>query len=170
MGNINPIRRGSGVPESRKAEGVCRSAATAAKVNKTVELPVVQQGGLRDRQWTPLKGALDLSKSIRRDWNLLHPEELAERIIDLEARVASLKEPSPLVDKVKKQLEHFHFRFVFPVALELESPGKAMPPTFASETRRVAKQLFQTHSLQPFHQLNSVQQREVIRFAEGRGA
>ncbi len=169
MGSINPIRRGSEpyTSETRQAKGSTRSAATAAKVNQIAQLPAGPQKGLRGRAVTPLDFASDLSKRIRRDWNTLNPEELAEKLIDLEERVAHLTETSPGVDKIKKQAEHLQFQFVFPVALELEptSSGKLMPPSFAKTIYQFAKQVFQNQSLEAFQILSATQQREIIRIA-----
>lgn len=167
MGSINPIgREPVSIPGSSKAKGSPRSAATAAKVSQIVQLPVVKQKGLQGRQITPLYLANDLSKKIQRDWDLFDPEELADKIIELEDRVAQLKESSPAVEKIKKQAEHLHFRFVFPVALELEAnSGKAMPATFAKTVYNMAKQVFQTHSLHAFQNLSATQKHEVMRIA-----
>lgn len=170
--NVNPIRRDpvSPAPRSSKAKGSSQSAATAAKVNQVVQLPVVKQTGLRGRQVALLKDATDLSKNIRKNWDMLAPEELAEQIIDLEDRVTHLKGDSPEVAKVVKEARTLHFRFVYPVALELETSGKSMPPSFAKTVYHAAKQVFDTNSVAPFKQLSSVQQQEVIRIAARSGA
>ncbi|MBX7067545.1 MAG: hypothetical protein K1X28_09985 [Parachlamydiales bacterium] len=167
--SINPIRRDpvAHVPRSSKAKGISQSAATAAKVDQVVQLPVVKQTGLRGRQVALLKDATDLSKNIRKNWDMLAPEELAEKIIDLEDRVTLLKGDSPEVAKVVKEARTLHFRFVYPVALELETSGKSMPPSFAKTVYHAAKQVFDTNSVAPFKQLSPVQQQEVIRIAMG---
>jgi len=167
--SINPLRPVSvGSTPTSKAKGTSRSAATAAKVNETAKMPVVKQTGWRGREVSVLKGAQDLSKSIRRDWDSLAPEELAEKIIDLENRVTLLKGDSPEVAKIVKEARTLHFRFVFPVALELEMSGKSMPPSFAKTVYSAAKQVFDTNSLHAFKQFSPVQQAEVIRIATTR--
>jgi hypothetical protein len=170
MSYINPIRKDpvSHTQGSAKPKRDSQDTSTAAKVNGIVKLGVVKQTGLQGRFVTKLSEANQLAKRIRHDWNFLPPEELAERIIDLENRVAEFKESSPAVDKIKKQAEHLHFQFVFPVVLELQEPGKSMPPTFARTIHQAANQVFKSHSLQPFQQLNSTQQREILAIATRR--
>lgn len=168
---IHPVRRDpvNPVPGSRKAKGSSPSAATAAKISQVAQMPVVKQPGWRGRQVALLKEARDLSKYIRKNWDLLAPEQLAEKIVELEDRVAVLKGNSPEVAKIVKEARSLHFRFVFPVALELEMSGKSMPPSFARTIYQVAKQVFDTNSTEAFKRLSPVQQQEVVRIATRSG-
>jgi hypothetical protein len=166
---INPTRRDpvASVPRSSKAKGTSQSAATAAKVGQIVQLPVVKQTGLRGRQVTLLKDAISLSQHIKQNWDMLAPEQLAEKIIELEDRVTLLKGNSPEVAKVEREARKLHFWFVYPVALELETSGKSMPPSFAKTVYHAAKQVFDTNSLASFNALSRIQKQEVIRIAMG---
>ena len=164
---IHPIRRDpvNPVQGSSKARGSSPSAATAAKVSQVVRLPAVKQTGWRGRQVALLKEARAFSKYIHKNWDLLAPEQLAEKIVELEDRVVLLKGNDPAVAKIVKEARSFHFRFVFPVALELEMSGKSMPPSFARTIYQVAKQVFDRNSTEAFQRLSPVQQQEVVRMA-----
>ncbi len=166
---INPIRKDpvASMARSSKAKGISQSAATAAKVGQIVQLPVVKQTGLRGRQVTLLKEVSALSQHIKKNWDKLAPEELAENIIELQDRVTLLKGNSPEVAKVVREAQKFHFRFVYPVALELDTSGKSMPPSFAKTVYQAANKVFTTNSLAPFNALSRVQKQEVIRIAMG---
>lgn len=161
-----PIEAGSDVG------AVSPSQKTAAKVTQ-IRLPVhLQKGGLRDKNVTLLQQAKDLSKAIKKEWNELEPEALAEQIIALEDKVSLLKESSPEVEKIRKQAEHLHFQFVFPVVLEMDaSPsGGYMPLSFARSVHTTANEILKKNSTAPFKELSSTQQREVLRFATRGGA
>lgn len=166
---VHPIRRDpvGPVPRSNKANEVSQQRTTAVKVVQIAQLPSVKQKGWRGREIALMKDATGLAKYIRTNWDLLAPEELAEKIVDLEDRVSCLKGTSPAIAKIAKEARSLHFRFVFPVALELEMSGKSMPPSFARTIYQTAKQVFEMNSLHPFHRLSPVQQQEVVQIATG---
>ncbi|PIS02380.1 MAG: hypothetical protein COT85_05120 [Chlamydiae bacterium CG10_big_fil_rev_8_21_14_0_10_42_34] len=166
MSFIGPIQRKQDVkPINSVTKTASKAKATAQKVGK-IELPVVTQiSGLGGRSVSPLKSASDLFKKITRQWNSLAPEEQAEQIIDLQGKVALLEGTSPAIEKIKKQVEHLHFQFVFPVALELSQETIS----FAKEVARIANQVIKTNSSGPFTSLNQMQQKEVMRYARGEG-
>lgn len=109
--------------------------------------------------------AQELLESIKRDWDVLVPEELADKIVDFEAKVAALPEGEAIVKKLKKEAAHLHFQFVFPISLELENKEFS----FAHMVRKLGKEIFDSQSLSPFQELNEVQQQEVLEIALGRG-
>jgi hypothetical protein len=159
--------------DCESVEAVSKSAVTAAKINQ-IKVPTSNtKPGLAGRQISLLRDSSDLCKQIKSDWNLLDTEELAEKIIDLENKVTVLEKGSPLdpaVEKIKKQAEHFHFRFVHPLAMEMELVSeKAMPVPFAQTVYRAAKQILKTNSLRAFNDLDRMQKREILRYAAGRG-
>jgi hypothetical protein len=158
MGSIHPMSpRDPLSTGSRRAEGSSPSETTAAKVSQ-IKLPIIEgKPGLGGRKISLLEDVNQLSKKIRGDWNLLAPEELAEKIIELEDKVSLLKGTSPEIAKIKRQTERLHFRFVFPLDADFQ--------IFTREIQKGANQIFKTHSLAAFHNLNSVQQREVMRIA-----
>ncbi len=154
----NPISKRDPVKIGSDVGAVSPSDVTAAKVSQ-IRLPVhSQKGGLRDRNITLLKEASDLSRAIKKDWNELEPEALAERIIELEDKVALLKESSPAIDKIKKQAEHLHFQFVFPIVLETKA---AVPNSFARNIYEKAREILKKNSTAPFKELSRTQQYEV---------
>ncbi len=159
----DPSYRVSG---SKHARGLSQSEQTAAKVCR-IQLPSIDpKTGLRGRQIALLKEAGELAKKIKSDWNLLAPEELAERIIELENKISLFEETTPEIEKVKKQAEHLHFQFVFPIALEVSVSEQSIP-SFAKAVHQAANQIFKTHSLHAFHVLSRVQKEEVMRYAGG---
>lgn len=165
--NISPIRKKhvGDISTPAPKKGDSKSQKTADKVNQIARMPETKAAGLQGRSVAVLRDAKELSKHIRGDWNLLEPEELAEKIIALEDKVALIKEMSPEVAKIKKQAEQLHFQFVFPIVLELDP---SMPHSFVKEVNQVAKRILKEQSIFPFNEnLNSVQQREVIRYAGG---
>lgn len=170
--NIGPIVPRQGVSGAKSVKGESASKATADKVSK-IRLPVVYQNRtLQGRQVAYLKEASDLSRYIKRKWDEMTPEELAEKIIDLEDKVALIKETSPSIEKVRKQAQHLHFQFVFQVAREMDAaPSEsAMPVSFARMIYNAAHKVFETNSVAAFQGLNGMQQREVMRYAAGRDA
>ena len=162
----DPVSRVSG---SEKAKGNSQSQITAAKVRQ-IKLPIInEKPGLGDRQITLLEEAYGLSESIYKAWQNLFPEQLAERIIELEDRVSLFKEASPEVEKIKREAEHLHFAFVFPLVADLERRFSKTPSTsFARRIDQAADRVFRTHSLAAFDQLSNVQKQEVLRIAAGR--
>lgn len=173
MGTINPmLPRGPAnkVTGSVKAKkGTSPGEVTAAKVGQ-IMLPVIdQETGLRGRQIALLNDTSQLSRKIKNDWNVLAPGELAEKIIELENKVSLFEETTPEIEKIKKQAEHLHFMFVFPVALEMDAAPseKSMPVSFARRIYQAANQVFKTHSMQAFKGLNRIQKQEVLRYAGG---
>lgn len=110
-----------------------------------------------------------LSKELESRWNEFELEELADKIIALEKRVALLNAGVPGREKMMKQVEHFHFRFVFPVALEfdLSRCDKSMPRSFAKTIQYMADRVLKTHSATPFNELNDQQKQEVLQLAAG---
>lgn len=163
--SINPNqRRGTDVPVTRTKKAEKSSAVThmAEKVGQVVQLPVTKQS----REVRLINDAKDLSKKIQSDWNNLTPSELAEKIIDLEGKVALLEGSTPAIEKIKKQAEHLHFQFVFPVALELSNaPEAEMPFSFARSINCVAKEILQTQSLEPLKELSDRQIDEIMKIA-----
>jgi hypothetical protein len=102
-----------------------------------------------------------MAKAIQNQWNQLSLEDLAGRIADLEGRVEQLAANTPGLEKMQELSEKLHFRFVFPLALELEKTGGS----FASEVSKIAKRVLETDSLTPFYTgLSERQQQEVGRF------
>lgn len=167
MSFIRRVDSTNSVPSSQGANKPNKSAATAAKVNQIVQFPKVAQEGLQGRAVSQLQQIKNLYKSVQQEWNELSPEDLAEKIIDLEGRVSELTGSSAAIDKIKKQVEHLHFQFVFPIVLELER-GKSdeiMPPSFAKVIDGIAKEVLQKNSLQPLNQLNPAQLGEVQKIA-----
>lgn len=104
-----------------------------------------------------------LSRELENRWNELEVEELAEKIIQLEARVALMKGAAPRVAKLKRQVEHYHFRFVFPIVLEID----ATPRSFAKTIQQMANQIFKSGSVAVFNSLNDIQKQEVLQLAAG---
>lgn len=105
---------------------------------------------------------------VVQNWDALDPEALAESIIDLEDRVAVLKDvQSPEMDKIRAQVRNMHFRYLFPVVsmLDLKSGGEGIEIPFAREVHNLADQVFKTQSVLPFQQLSSTQQAQVLRNA-----
>lgn len=150
------------VSQSQKVDISSAAKLTAKKVGQIVQLPVTKQ----TRDVRLLNEAKLLSKHIQHNWNLLESSELAEKIVDLEEKVALLKGTSPAIEKIKKAVENYAFQFVFPVVLELNrTPEANMPLSFARTVNHVAKQCFKTQSLAPLSQLNRVQNAEIVRFA-----
>lgn len=169
MGPIFPIQPSGASPlSSRRAKGSTQSEITAAKVHK-MGLPIVpsKKASLQGRPVTVLQEATELSQRIRSDWDQLAPEELAEKIIELENKVSRVKEPSAALDKVKKTAEHLHFRFVFPIAMEIETAEKAISANFAKTVYKAAGDVFKTQTLTAFTDLSQVQKREILRYAVG---
>lgn len=109
-----------------------------------------------------LQEARGLQQRIQKDWDQLDPYELAELVVELQGRVALLEGSSSAIEKIKKQAELLHFQFVFPIVLELDKKGG-----FAKEVDRIAKEIFQRQSLQPFGQLDPIQQKEINRYVGG---
>ena len=110
-----------------------------------------------------LAGRVD---QVAANWDAMDPEALAESIIDLEDRVAVLKDvQSPELDKIRSQVKHMHFRYVFPVVsmLDLKSGAEGIEIPFAQEVYNLADQVFKTQSVLPFQQMNAVQQAQVLR-------
>lgn len=156
----------SEIPVNRlaKVDEVSTVKITAFKAEQVVELPVIK----KDRNIRLLEDAEQLSQKIRADWNQLDPSEIAEKIVDLEGKVALLEGTSPAIEKVKAAAEHLHFQFVFPVVLELNSAAEEnMPFSFARTVHGVANQVLKTQSFEPVKQLNGVQIDEIIRYAGG---
>ncbi len=110
-----------------------------------------------------------LSKELESQWDAFDVEELAEKIIALEKRVSLLSANAPGAEKLRKQVEHFHFRFVFPVALEfdLSRCDKSMPRSFAKTIQYMADRVFKTSSAALFNELNEKQKQEVLQLAAG---
>lgn len=170
--NIGPIVPRPGVSGAKSVEGESASKVTADKVGK-IRLPVVyQKRTLQGRQVAHLRESGDLAKHIRSKWDEMTPEQLAEQIIALEDKVALIQESSPAVEKVRKQAQHLHFQFVFPVAKEMDGapPEGEMPVSFARMIYKAARDVFKTNSVHAFNDLNGVQRREVMRYAAGRDA
>lgn len=158
------IRRVNSAGSTSNTQGVKKpnqSAKLAAKVSQVVQFPTLGRSGLEGRVVSRLQQAKNLYKSIRKDWDNLEPEELAEKIVDLEERVSQLKESSPAVEKIKKQAERLHFQFVFPIVLELEKGSHS----FAGTVQGIAQKILKTQSLQPMHELSEGQKREVLQIA-----
>lgn len=99
-----------------------------------------------------------LISGLRKDWDRLEQQELAERIVDLQDQMTVLKKNGQVIS-LEKKAEDIHFDFVFPVSLEL----KKTPYSFAKEIDKLAKQILKSQSVDPFYQLNSVQQQEILR-------
>ena len=158
---IRRVDQTSSVPSSEGAKKPNKNAATAAKVAQIAQFPALGQKGLQGRSISRLEQAKNLYKSLRKDWDNLSPEELAEQIIDLESRVSEFTESSPTVDKIKKQVEHLHFQFVFPIVLELQEGSQS----FAATVHKLAQKVLKTQSIHPFNQLSEPQQREVRQIA-----
>lgn len=152
---VNPMKRKQETPpvvNTQEAGGFKRVKKMAAKVSEAA------------RQ---IHEANQLAESIRKNWNVSSPPDLAEQIIELEDRVAELKGDSSEVKKIKEVADHFHVQFVFPVISELDlEPGHGLF-SFAREIHKAAKKIFQTQSMQPFYRLNAVQQYETLRYAKG---
>jgi hypothetical protein len=111
----------------------------------------------------PVYEVQELLKAIEREWNELSPEELADKIVDFETRVAQLPENLPAAKKLKKEAARLHFQFVFPITLELEN-GEF---SFAKAIHKLEKEMFDLQSLTPFQELNETQKREVLEIALG---
>jgi hypothetical protein len=110
-----------------------------------------------------------LSKSIASQWNELEVEELAEKIIQLEKRVSLLDSSSPRAETLRKEVEHYHFQFVFPIALEfdLSRCSKSMPRSFAKTIHYMAGRVFKSGSINVFNELNEKQKQEILQLAAG---
>ena len=103
---------------------------------------------------------------VASNWDAMDPEALAESIIDLEDRVAVLKDvQTPEMNKIRAQIRNMHFRYVFPVVsmLDLKAGGEGIEIPFAREVYNLADQVFKTQSVLPFQQLSSVQQAQILR-------
>lgn len=85
-----------------------------------------------------------LANEIKKDWDSLAPEDLAERIIDLEDRAPE-----------SRVVQNLHFKFVFPIAIDMGS--------FINGVNKVAKEVLKT-GVAGFNQLNARQQQEVMRY------
>lgn len=102
-------------------------------------------------------------------WNRLPPDEIAEKLIALNERASLISEAeaSPRVQKIcegaKKQLEHLHFEFAFPIAKELDR--HSLEPTFASRLHQVALRMRDDYSLNAFQALDALQQHQILPFA-----
>lgn len=120
------------------------------------------RGPVGGRQAALLKEIQGLSKNIKSQWDELAPEELAEKIIDLEDKVALIEGKSSTVEKVKKVAEKHHFNFVFQLHKQIAS--------FARSVLKDANEMAKTNSMGPFEALNKTQQQEVMRYATREGA
>ena len=172
MSEMNPISSRDPLAHatgSKQVWGASPSEKTAVKVSKLQVPHIDVKTGLSGRQISLLRDTGDLYKRIKSDWNLLAPEELAEKIIELENKVTLFNETSPAIEKIKKQAEHLHFLFVFPVALEMDAAPteKSMPVSFARTIYLAANKVFKTNSVQAFNSLNRMQKQEVMRYAVG---
>lgn len=166
---VNPMKRkqeASAVP-AQEERGSKRVKEVAGKVSEMAQIPVVGREGIRGKDVQLLSDATQLAKRIRRSWNELTPPELAEQIIELEARVVQLKGASLEEEKIRKVAQHLHFQFVFPMALELDADPTHGLFSFAREVYEVAKQVFKNQSMHLFYRLNSIQQHETLRYAMG---
>ncbi len=167
--DINPANRKGAELSVSRSEKVGKGKKstvkdTASKVGEIVQLPVMKES----REVRILSDARELAKRIRRDWNVYHPSELAEQIVDLEGKVALLEGTSPAIDRIKKVAERLHFQFVFPIVLELSQiPDPKMPTSFARVIHNAAKQVLETQSWESLKQFNAVQVEEFFRYARG---
>jgi uncharacterized protein with PhoU and TrkA domain len=99
-----------------------------------------------------------IAQDLKKDWDLFNPEELADKIIDLEDQIEQLGSGRK-VELIRGEAEHLHFHFVFPVALELETSEYS----FAKAIDTIAKKILKTESVEAFYELNEVQQQEILR-------
>lgn len=102
----------------------------------------------------PLFSTTQKIRDLASHWDDFSPEELAEKIIELEG----LAQNSP---SMKKAVEHLHFKFIFPIALEMDFRRMS----FAKNVNNIAKEVLQKDSLSPLWQLSAEQQKEIERYA-----
>lgn len=129
---------------------VSKSQSEALPPSSPKEMPFVMTA----------KKTHQLIVDLKKNWGNLAPEELAEQIIDLEGLAKST--PS-----LRKEVEHLHFKFVFPIALELETAPveSSLPISFARQIYKTANEMLKKNSSKPFQELDKTQQREILRQA-----
>lgn len=160
MGSILPIKPGGQVPVSGVKKA--KNSRTTEKVAQ-FKPPVVQpKSALGNRQVALLKEVKNLARFIQTNWNSLELEDLAEKIIDLENKVSLLPQDG-VHQEVDRLARRLHFKFVFPIAAELEVSPKMI--SFAKTVLEMANRILKSGSVEPFKELNSRQQYEVMRGA-----
>ena len=127
-----------------------------------------KRNALIEKEIVRLEGKTDIGSKVLRLKLLnadLLPEEADTEALAL-AREVPLEKDARTQATVFKQLEEIRFAAAQPLVHELDDG--ALDSNFASRVRQVAKTMVEQNSLTPFQGLNSIQQREVYRYA-GRG-
>jgi hypothetical protein len=118
--------------------------------------PVAAAGNLKGRSVTVLREAKNLLSEIHTHRNAWTTEQLAHKQIELEDKIAGIKEPLPGLDKVKRAVADSHFAFVFPLTHDVKA--------FARNIYQATQKMFKTHSLSAFNALSLRQRTEALRY------
>lgn len=172
LSKSNPLRglsffQVSAMPEEGAEE--VSFAPTAQKTSQAVKgsFEKKESTSLGKRKVEVLAEESDVVRQIsqlKKNWNELSPEDVAEELIELHQRITILAEgkESPTCLKMQKQWQNLFFDFVFPIHSELDPQA---PMSFAHTIRDIAQKTLEQNSLQPFQELTPLQQREILRFA-----
>lgn len=158
MDSINPIqsRSGtksplSGIKPSKGDQKVHKIASEA--ITKSASFSLAVQEAKRQ------------ISEIRKMWDHWDTEVLAEKIIELEDGLEGINLNALGAKRVHGVAQRLHFAFVYPVVKELEkSRAKDVMPSFIQEIGRIAKEVLESNSIEPFLSLNAVQKNEVLHF------
>src|SRR5512146_2950403 len=100
--SVNPVKAKQAAQSVPAKKSQASKAEEVAKdVSEVVQLPVVNQQGLRGRNAQLLEGAIKLSQKIYKEWNVRTPPEIADEIITLDNQVAQIGEDFPGVEKIR---------------------------------------------------------------------
>lgn len=106
-----------------------------------------------------------LYRDTLENWDSLELSDLAERILELEEKMARFQGSSKEIAKWQRRVEDLHFQFLFPIVLELKASTNRQMISFADIIHQMAQNILKD-PLFPID-LSPEQMREVHRYAKG---
>jgi len=123
---------------------------------------------LLEKEVEVLKKDSDISSKVQQfilSQSTFSPEEMEEKLLEIEMDVALMSEETEVTEAVRRQLAHLHFALEYPVARELES--NSIESNFISRVGQIRERILKEQSIASFNELSTVQKREILMLAKG---